>query len=220
MVVRKSLSYNIAMKNRKRFGFTIVELLIVIVIIAILAAITVVAYNEIQQRARNATRVSAIQTYIKLLSVYAIQNNTYPSFTNGACLGTGYTGSSCTNSTLSQTVPSGATEQSTFNSGLSAFGNIPDYPKLESTGSKGGNESGAFIYNYGATNETPARTYRIVYFLEGMNQNCQQARIVRNTDGSAAGTGAWQVTINGYINSGNTTGGTRCILSLLNPTEF
>lgn len=39
------------LKAAKR-GFTIVELLIVIVVIAILAAITVVAYNGIQNRAR------------------------------------------------------------------------------------------------------------------------------------------------------------------------
>lgn len=38
----------------KRTGFTIVELLIVIVVIAILATISVVAYNGIQDRARQA----------------------------------------------------------------------------------------------------------------------------------------------------------------------
>jgi prepilin-type N-terminal cleavage/methylation domain-containing protein len=38
--------------NRKQTGFTIVELLIVIVVIGILAAITIVAYNGIQERAR------------------------------------------------------------------------------------------------------------------------------------------------------------------------
>ncbi|HEV7952209.1 MAG TPA: LamG-like jellyroll fold domain-containing protein [Candidatus Saccharimonadales bacterium] len=38
--------------NRKQPGFTIVELLIVIVVIGILAAITIVAYNGIQERAR------------------------------------------------------------------------------------------------------------------------------------------------------------------------
>ena len=40
------------MVKKKQTGFTIVELLIVIVIIGILAAITVVAYNGIQERAK------------------------------------------------------------------------------------------------------------------------------------------------------------------------
>lgn len=42
-------------------GFTIVELLIVIVVIAILAAISVVAYNGIQHRAK----VSAVASMLK-----------------------------------------------------------------------------------------------------------------------------------------------------------
>lgn len=42
------------MKQTQRTGFTIVELLIVIVVIGILAAITVVAYNGVQDRARMA----------------------------------------------------------------------------------------------------------------------------------------------------------------------
>lgn len=46
------------MNIRKQNGFTIVELLIVIVIIGILAAITVVAYNGIQKRA-NDNKVNA-----------------------------------------------------------------------------------------------------------------------------------------------------------------
>jgi prepilin-type N-terminal cleavage/methylation domain-containing protein len=44
--------------KKQQSGFTIVELLIVIVVIGILAAITMVAYNGVQDRAR-ATKVSA-----------------------------------------------------------------------------------------------------------------------------------------------------------------
>ena len=48
------------LKNMKSRGFTIVELLIVIVVIAILAAISIVAYNGIQDRANDSKIRSAI----------------------------------------------------------------------------------------------------------------------------------------------------------------
>src|SRR5665647_490667 len=49
-------------KQTKQRGFTIVELLIVIVIIAILASITIVAYNGITNRANAATaKANAVQ---------------------------------------------------------------------------------------------------------------------------------------------------------------
>ena len=64
---------------RQKHGFTIVELLIVIVVIAILAAITIVAYNGIQQRARDTDRKSDISTIKKALEIYYAENGNYPS---------------------------------------------------------------------------------------------------------------------------------------------
>lgn len=59
-------------------GFTIVELLIVIVVIAILAAITIVAYNGIQGRARDSQRLSDMKTIQKALEIYKTNNGIYP----------------------------------------------------------------------------------------------------------------------------------------------
>lgn len=69
-------------------GFTIVELLIVIVVIAILATISIVAYNGIQERAKNVKTVSVVTQWVKALQMYKADNGSYP--TAGGCLGSGY----------------------------------------------------------------------------------------------------------------------------------
>jgi prepilin-type N-terminal cleavage/methylation domain-containing protein len=51
-------------------GFTIIELLIVIVVIGILAAISIVAYNGVQSRAKNAQYKSDIATIVKKVELY------------------------------------------------------------------------------------------------------------------------------------------------------
>jgi prepilin-type N-terminal cleavage/methylation domain-containing protein len=64
------------MKNEK--GFTIVELLIVIVVIGILAAIVIVAYNGVQNKANTTkaqTNAAAVQ---KVAEAYNADNSRYP----------------------------------------------------------------------------------------------------------------------------------------------
>ncbi len=63
-------------------GFTIVELLIVVVVIAILAAITIVGYNGISNRATEAAAQSGASSAAKKIATFAIDNGEqYPSST-------------------------------------------------------------------------------------------------------------------------------------------
>ena len=75
-------------KLRKTSGFTIVELLIVIVVIGILAAITIVAYNGIQNRA-NATAAEALAVdAVKKAEAYNAVKGVYPTLTELAAVTT------------------------------------------------------------------------------------------------------------------------------------
>ena len=57
--------------NGAKSGFTIVELLIVVIVIAILAAITIVSYNGITTRANASAAKSTAATLQKKLELYA-----------------------------------------------------------------------------------------------------------------------------------------------------
>ena len=67
-------------KNKKVNGFTIVELLIVIVVIGILAAITIVSYTGVSNRARTARAQSNATAVSNLAHVYNVDptKNAFP----------------------------------------------------------------------------------------------------------------------------------------------
>ena len=66
-------------------GFTIVELLIVIVVIAIFATISIVSYNGIQDRARSAALKSDVVQASKQLKLFQAENGTYPTTVSTNC---------------------------------------------------------------------------------------------------------------------------------------
>jgi prepilin-type N-terminal cleavage/methylation domain-containing protein len=80
----------ISLKKRSQ-GFTIVELLIVIVVIGILALLVITTYSGIQAKARNSKRQTDIQSVQTQLEAFFSQNGYYPSLTDlnsSAWLGT------------------------------------------------------------------------------------------------------------------------------------
>lgn len=74
---------NIKSRLQDERGFTIVELLIVIVVIGILAAITIVSYTGISGKANSNTAKANAQSVVQVVEAYAQDNNgAYPSLAN------------------------------------------------------------------------------------------------------------------------------------------
>ncbi len=68
--------------NKQNKGFTIVELLIVIVVIGILALLVITTYSGIQAKARNTKRTSDIKSLQTKFEGYITDNGHYPSLTD------------------------------------------------------------------------------------------------------------------------------------------
>jgi len=100
-------------KLQSKRGFTIVELLIVIVVIGILAGITVVAFNGVTARANATSAEAAASSVLKKAQAYNAEENGFPT-TPGALTGAGaqtesygLTGVTFTTGTVSTTEPAG-----------------------------------------------------------------------------------------------------------------
>ena len=71
----------ISLKKRNQ-GFTIVELLIVIVVIGILALLVITTYSGIQSKARNSKRASDVKSLQTHVEAFFSQEGFYPSRTH------------------------------------------------------------------------------------------------------------------------------------------
>lgn len=77
----KGWAHLMSIKNKQQ-GFTIVELLIVIVVIGILAALVITTFTGIQQKARNTERETDIKAIHGQVEAYYAQEGKYPTLTD------------------------------------------------------------------------------------------------------------------------------------------
>lgn len=143
-------------KNVSRLGFTITELLIVIIVIGILAAITVVQYNGVQVRARDAQRRTDVANITKALEQYYADNGSYP-----IASGTG-------SIIDSNWYTSGDTSWTTFATALTGIiDKLPTDPSNMASGNPLNTSSYAYAYYTGSyCGETAGRWYLLVYRFE------------------------------------------------------
>lgn len=111
--------------RKSKSGFTIVELIIVIVVIAILATISVVLYKNVQERAKNSQTIGAANQWLKALEIYKVRNGSFPSVSS--CLGSNYMynsdalGTSGIGQCRQDTAAVGVTSNSTFLTAMSPY---------------------------------------------------------------------------------------------------
>ncbi|MFZ3009862.1 MAG: prepilin-type N-terminal cleavage/methylation domain-containing protein [Candidatus Microsaccharimonas sp.] len=118
-------------------GFTIVELLIVIVVIGILAAITIVAYNGINNRAKTSAAASAASQAGKKIALYTVTNNEQlpPDLaTAGLVSGNGTTYQYTANTTVSPQLFCVTATANGVSSHIASSGNPTDGPCSGHTG--------------------------------------------------------------------------------------
>lgn len=68
----------LSLARRRQSGFTIVELLVVIVVIAILAGLAITAYIGVQERARDTQRETNMRELATALELFRTDNGFYP----------------------------------------------------------------------------------------------------------------------------------------------
>lgn len=201
-------------------GFTIVELLIVIIVIGILASVTVVAYNGISQRARNASRLSTVTSAIEMVNILLINNA--PSAVRAtlnvssgwyrACIGTGYPDinsngqGDCASFSGSPYVSESAAFNTLMQSSVT-LPNLASYPA--STATDGDVVDGPY---FGSAWVDSTDMLVVEYSLEGEAKSCDKGPLVYKNGGNPSMTPAGGAS-SSYSASGY--GVTECVVAVV-----
>ena len=168
-------------KHKQQKGFTIVELLIVVVVIGILAAIVTVAYTGITQKAYNTKVVAGANAYLKAFSLYKAAYGSYPPGP-ASCLGANYPNNACWAANANGT-SSSLTVNATLDNSLSEFMSTkPDVgTELINIVIVNQFRAGAFYYATGSAYATSAPL--IGYYLKGNGADCSMNVSQQNNEG-------------------------------------
>ncbi|OYW43862.1 hypothetical protein B7Z28_00540 [Candidatus Saccharibacteria bacterium 32-45-3] len=167
----KNLKKKLPKTISNRSGFTIIELLVVIVVIGILATITVTGYNGVKERALSTKAASIANSYARLLQLYKSETGSYPLASQSSiyiCMGepshypaeTGMYAGNCTHT--SSTVGNGT--DSSLNAMLKAYTPALPDSRLPTVDAYGELYRGIVYSKY-------ASDFSVIYKLSG-NQSC------------------------------------------------
>src|ERR1700730_4328808 len=137
---------------RRSAGFTLVEIMIVVAIIALLAAMALPSFLRARQKAQDAKLINALRVATDAFQMYAVEHNTYPADVNRGVVPAGmdlYFGS---NFNFAATTPIGGNfdwdyQQFGFTAGVSVVGSGVGDVRMSEVDSKidnGNLTSGAF----------------------------------------------------------------------------
>jgi prepilin-type N-terminal cleavage/methylation domain-containing protein len=160
------------MKHAYAKGFTIVELLIVIVVIGILAAITVVAYSGVQERAESTKIIAQANAYIKGLKLWEIDLGR-PLISSCIAPSSSITGGVCVSSDAWN---ANTTYDTAFNQTLAQYSGVATM-QLGRYGVSNPNGQMWYHANYYGDNRS------VLYFAVGPNSDCGVSNVLSPNPG-------------------------------------
>lgn len=183
--------------RNKQTGFTIVELLIVIVVIGILAAITIVAYNGIQERAESTKTISQATAFIKGLKTYEADLGR-PTASSCIAPAASITGGVCASSDAWNV---NTPYDTAFNQALATYSGVAT-PQLGKYGSSNPNGHMWYHANYYSDNRG------VFYYAVGPSSDCGLANVLTPTPGYD------NLTLTGAKYTQRMSGYTRCLIEV------
>lgn len=162
--------------EKNRNGFTIVELIVVIVVIAILASIVFLGYREISKNAYNTQVIAGVSAYYQAINAYKLSEHEYPTTEREedgeqiamTCLGVGYQDEHCGRVTGVEVY-----EDDLFNSQLNAFLKTDTKPVSNLLIPVPGESYRGAVYGIDSTSASSTGYGRVIeYALHGQNADC------------------------------------------------